>query len=94
MALGVVPAITMQAHTMRFVPGDTLLLYTDGVTEAMNEDYDEFGLGRLEQAAMKTRQRSASHMARSITKAIRNHAGDTPQFDDITLVVVKREEDR
>ena len=91
MALGVVPAITMQAHTMRFVPGDTLLLYTDGVTEAMNEDYDEFGLGRLEQAAMKTRQRSASHMARSITKAIRNHAGDTPQFDDITLVVVKRE---
>jgi serine phosphatase RsbU (regulator of sigma subunit) len=57
----------------------------------MNEDFDEFGIGRLEQAAMKTRHRPANQIARAITKAIRTHAGDTPQFDDITLVVVKRE---
>jgi serine phosphatase RsbU (regulator of sigma subunit) len=93
MALGVVPTITMKSHTIGFLPGDTLLLYTDGVTEAMNEDYDEFGMGRLEQAVMKTQKRSASHIAKSITKAIRTHAGETPQFDDITLVVMKRNED-
>lgn len=92
MALGVVPEITMKSHTIKFLPGDTLLLYTDGVTEAMNEDFDEFGIGRLEQAVLKNRQRPAKLIARSITKAIRTHAGDTPQFDDITLVVVKRED--
>jgi sigma-B regulation protein RsbU (phosphoserine phosphatase) len=92
MALGVVPEITMKSHTIKFLAGDTLLLYTDGVTEAMNEDFDEFGIGRLEQAALKNRQRPAKLIARSITKAIRTHAGDTPQFDDITLVVVKRED--
>ncbi len=92
MALGVVPTVTMKSQTIKFLPGDTLLLYTDGVTEAMNEDFDEFGLGRLEQAAIKNRQRPAKLIARSITKAIRTHAGETPQFDDITLVVMKRED--
>ncbi len=92
MALGVVPTVTMKSQTIKFLPGDTLLLYTDGVTEAMNEDFDEFGIGRLEQAAVKNRQRPAKLIARSITKAIRTHAGDTPQFDDITLVVMKRED--
>ncbi len=92
MALGVVPNVTMKSHNLKFFPGDTLLLYTDGVTEAMNEDFDEFGVGRLKQAAIKNRQRPAKVIARSITKAIHTHAGETPQFDDITLVVVKREE--
>lgn len=92
MALGVVPEVRLKSHTIKFLPGDTLLLYTDGVTEAMNEDMDEFGMGRLEQAAIKNRARPAKLIARSITKAIRAHAGDTPQFDDITLVVVKRED--
>jgi sigma-B regulation protein RsbU (phosphoserine phosphatase) len=92
MALGVVPEVRMKSHVIKFLPGDTLLLYTDGVTEAMNEDFDEFGIGRLQQAALKNQQRPAKLIARSITKAIRNHAGDTPQFDDITLVVMKRED--
>ncbi len=94
MALGVLPHIGMKSHSINFLPGDTLLLYTDGVTEAMNEDLDEFGLRRLEHAANGTRQQDASHIARSITTAIKNHAGETPQFDDITLVVIKREEVR
>lgn len=94
MALGVVPEITMKSHTVHFYPGDTLLLYTDGVTEAMNEDFDEFGLGRLEHAVSSTRHLDASQIARSITRAIQSHAGETPQFDDITLVVVKREPER
>ena len=93
MALGVIPQISMKSHSLKLLPGDTLLLYTDGVTEAMNEDLDEFGVGRLEQAAASNRQRPASQIAQSITRAIQNHAGETPQFDDITLVVIKREEE-
>lgn len=92
MALGILPNITMQSHSFEFFPGDTLLLYTDGVTEAMNEDLDEFGIGRLSQAVGNTYQLAADHIAQSITNAIHHHAGQSPQFDDITLVVVKRDE--
>ncbi|MEZ4594170.1 MAG: PP2C family protein-serine/threonine phosphatase [Chloroflexota bacterium] len=91
MALGVLPDVDLKSYTMPFSPGDVLLLYTDGVTEALNEDYDEFGLARLEQAARKKRRADASQIARNITNAIQHHAGDTAQFDDITLVVVKRD---
>ncbi|MCP4419366.1 MAG: SpoIIE family protein phosphatase [Chloroflexi bacterium] len=92
MALGVLPDIPLQSHAVQFLPGDTLLLYTDGVTEAMNEDLDEFGMERMRQTAVKNSHLSASHIANNITNAVQNHAGGTPQFDDITLVVVKREE--
>ncbi len=88
-ALGVLPDIEIEGHTSRLYPGDTLLFYTDGVTEAMNEDYDEFGLERLRMAARAAHEQSAAQMVQAITDAIRDHAGDTPQFDDITLVVMK-----
>ncbi|WP_420645201.1 SpoIIE family protein phosphatase [Candidatus Leptofilum sp.] len=92
MALGVLPDVDFETYTTPFLPGDTLLLYTDGVTEAMNEDLDEFGLQRLEHAAAAKQHRDASQIAHNITHAIQHHAGGTPQFDDITLVVVKRDE--
>jgi serine phosphatase RsbU (regulator of sigma subunit)/putative methionine-R-sulfoxide reductase with GAF domain len=89
-ALGVLPEIEMKSHIVQFLPEDRLILYTDGVTEAMNEDLDEFGMERLRQAAMNGSHLSARHIAQNITDAIQTHAGGTPQFDDITLVVMKR----
>lgn len=89
-ALGVLPDINIECRSIDFKPGDTLVFYTDGVTEAMNEDYDEFGMSRLQMAVNSTRKRSASNIANAITTAIDVHAGGTPQFDDITLIVMKR----
>ncbi|MBK8984943.1 MAG: serine/threonine-protein phosphatase [Chloroflexi bacterium] len=89
MALGVLPQITIQQQCIHVQGGDTLIFYTDGVTEAMNEDYDEFGLERLRIAAANHRKKSAADTVQAITQAIRHHAGDTPQSDDITLVVMK-----
>ncbi len=66
------------------------MFYTDGVTEAMNEDYDEFGMERLRLTAVNHIKQSATAIRQAITDAIRTHAGDTPQFDDITLIVMKR----
>ena len=90
MALGVLPGIDLQSQSVRLHPNDTLLFYTDGVTEAMNEDYDEFGLERLRLTAVSHKNQSAPAIMQAITDAIREHAGDTPQFDDITLIVMKR----
>jgi serine phosphatase RsbU (regulator of sigma subunit) len=90
MALGVLPEIHVENETINVRRGEMVLYYTDGVTEAMNEDFDEFGLDRLVMAAASVGRDNASGIINNITSAISDHAGDTAQSDDITLVVMKR----
>ncbi len=90
-ALGVLPEIEMDSYAVHLRPGETIILYTDGVTEALNEDYDEFGMQRLRVAASGAARLNAPGIVGRITDSIRDHAGDSPQFDDITLIVMKRQ---
>ena len=90
-ALGVLPNAKIQGRIIPIHPGDTLLIYTDGITEALNEDYDEFGMSRLHLTAETYKRRSAHEIMQAVVRAVKDHAGDTPQFDDLTLVVMKHE---
>jgi sigma-B regulation protein RsbU (phosphoserine phosphatase) len=90
-ALGVLPEIHMQSQSIPLRLGETIILYTDGVTEALNEDYDEFGLERLQVTARTAARRPAPDIVRQITDNIRDHTGQTPQFDDMTLIIIKRQ---
>ena len=90
MALGVLPQIQVEPATITLQPSDTVIFYTDGVTEAINEDYDEFGLERMTIAAKSAKKGQAYDIVQGITQGITHHVGNTPQFDDITLVVLKR----
>ncbi len=90
-ALGILPEIELMSHSTYLQRQDTLILYTDGVTEAVNEDLDEYGMDRLYLTARAVRQQSAQAIVRAIRDSIQDHAGETPQFDDVTLVVLKRE---
>ena len=90
-ALGVLPDVHIAKKSISFNRGDVLILYTDGVTEAMNEDFDEFDLPRLILTASQARKQSANEIMMAIKEAIHEHVGETPQSDDITLVVMKRE---
>ena len=89
MAMGVLEHIRIAQKFVRLQPGDTVIFYTDGVTEAMNEDLDEFGLERLKLAAGSPALRSAGELVQTVIAAIRDHAGDAAQYDDVTLVVMK-----
>ncbi len=91
MALGVLENIEVEARKIHFRAGDVLICYTDGVSEAANEDRDEFGVERLMASVRVADARGAEDIIGQITAAIRDFSGDTPQSDDITLVVVKRE---
>ncbi|MDX1614705.1 MAG: SpoIIE family protein phosphatase, partial [Candidatus Promineifilaceae bacterium] len=90
MALGVLPEVSIEERAVDLNPGDSLILYTDGVTEALNEDMDEFGLERLRYAAYNSRGLDADELKEAVITAVRDHTGDTAQFDDVTLVVLKR----
>ncbi len=73
-----------------FRSGDTLVLYTDGVTETPNEEGKEFSGARLADAVRALHGRSAREVNDGILENVRRFAGAEPQRDDLTLVTVKR----
>ncbi len=89
LALGILEGATYRAHTVTLRPGDVVLFYTDGVTEALNEAQAEFGLDRLRLIASQARQQDAHSIMRAVQRAVEAHAGDTLQYDDSTMVIFK-----
>jgi len=89
MPLGIVEDARIVANVVDLHPGDTLICYTDGVTDARNERRELFGLERLKEVVETTAGRSASEIAETIREAIFAFAGGAPQADDVTVVVLK-----
>ena len=73
--------------------GDTLALYTDGVTESFNNNGDEFGEQRLIEALHRNRDLSSEALLASIVEEVR-HFSPHEQHDDITLIVARCREDQ
>ena len=76
-------------QTCELKQGDTLFLYTDGVTEATNSEEKLFGDNRLLDAIAKTHNLNTADTCTLIKKEIDNFVQDTPQFDDITMLAIK-----
>jgi len=89
--LGMVQDSSYQDRSVQLSSGDVLLLMTDGFTEAMNPQQEQFGLERMEQvvASLDARRCTSAEVADTITREVRTHMGSAPQHDDMTLVVVK-----
>jgi HAMP domain-containing protein len=88
-ALGIAHHIDLQEASIDLLPGDTLVLYTDGITEAINDREEAFGLERLVQTVRSNRTMSAKDLTEKIQNDVMRFAGAQPQFDDITLMVLK-----
>ncbi|HLB32627.1 MAG TPA: GAF domain-containing SpoIIE family protein phosphatase [Chthoniobacterales bacterium] len=73
-----------------FEQGDCLLLYTDGVTEALNVDGFEFGVERLMQCLKESATQSSSNILKYLTNALRIFVAHQPQHDDITLIAIRK----
>jgi serine phosphatase RsbU (regulator of sigma subunit) len=69
-------------------PGDTLALYTDGVTESFNDAGEEFGEHRLIEALQKNREQAPDDMIASVVSEVQRFSAQE-QYDDITLVVAR-----
>ena len=66
------------------------MLYTDGVTEALNADGDEFGPERMTRAVQASAHEGAAGVIARLTDDVRTFAGGHPQNDDITLIVIRK----
>jgi sigma-B regulation protein RsbU (phosphoserine phosphatase) len=69
---------------------DCLVLYTDGVTEALNSDGDEFGIDRMIQTVRASATDGAQTIVKMIIEDVRNFTGSFPQNDDITLIAIRK----
>lgn len=75
--------------TIKLAKGDIVIQYTDGVTEAMNAKHEEFGEDRFKESIKKYCKLDATVLVEGLKKDIFAFTGNTPQHDDITLIVVK-----
>jgi serine phosphatase RsbU (regulator of sigma subunit) len=91
MPLGLFPVVEYERGEVNLAPGDLVLLYTDGITEAANARGDEFGLDRLQAVVHKHSREPLVALAVAIETAVEVFADGTPFGDDRTLVVLRRE---
>ncbi len=89
-ALGVMPELKYRQETVTLNPGDMLIFYTDGVSEAMNAKGEEFGVERLRQLFAAGPPDGARMAIEVIMRAVAEFAGATPQSDDVTCLVLRR----
>jgi sigma-B regulation protein RsbU (phosphoserine phosphatase) len=89
-ALGVLPGFDYQQTTYHLEPGDTVVLYTDGVTEAMNHDSQLFGIAGLQEYFASAPPSDAESTGLQVMQAVASFAGDAPQSDDITCLTLRR----
>ena len=82
---------TIIERNIPFKTGDTFVFYTDGISEAMNDQKEEFGEERLLELVAKTDHHSAQQIRENIIDAVDHFVKDAPQYDDITMVILKAE---
>jgi phosphoserine phosphatase RsbU/P len=88
--LGILPIAKYEDVHATMNPGDMLVLYSDGVTEAATAADDDFGEARLGQLAASLRTRPAHEIVAAVQSEVAKFAAGTPQADDITVVVMRR----
>jgi phosphoserine phosphatase RsbU/P len=89
-ALGLFPARIYDEQSFSLHDGDLLAIYSDGVTDAQNEAEEDFGAERLVEVLTQHAALPASEVVARTFDAIDRFAGDAPQFDDITMLIMKR----
>jgi hypothetical protein len=90
MVLGIMPGPTFSEQRIDLLPGDTLVVYSDGITEAMNEADDFFGDDRLIDAVRRSAGLAAGAMGARVLDDVSAFVGDAVRSDDVSLIVLRR----
>ncbi len=87
--MGVIDDMNLETKTIPIDDNDLLFLYTDGVTEAVNDKDEEFEMERLEAILVNEENHAPDTIIKRIVMEIEQFAGEREQFDDITMVVLR-----
>ncbi|HSR53095.1 MAG TPA: SpoIIE family protein phosphatase [Acidobacteriota bacterium] len=89
MVIGIFPESDYEQETVKMKPGDVLVVFSDGVSEARNESDEEFGEERLQRVVCDNIELPADKMCDKVVEDILLFTGDAPQHDDLTLMIAK-----
>jgi sigma-B regulation protein RsbU (phosphoserine phosphatase) len=89
--LGMVEEEQFEAHQIDLQHGDTLVLYTDGVTEAANKKLQQYGEKKLRECVFRNLETTSDTIKDCIVRDVRGFVGNNPMSDDLTLLVLKRD---
>ena len=90
LVLGAVEGMSFTSETLQLNPGDALVMYTDGVTEAENIEHAQFGESRLETNLAALKGSSSKQIVSTINAKVKEFTAGAPQSDDITQLVIRR----
>jgi sigma-B regulation protein RsbU (phosphoserine phosphatase) len=90
--VGLLPLAPYTEQSVTLMPGDLLLLFTDGISEAMTRDDEEWGEERMIASARKCREKTADAVLKDIFRDVDGFTAGAPQHDDMTMLVLKLEE--
>jgi phosphoserine phosphatase RsbU/P len=87
--VGLIPEGSWEQGRVKLEVGDLLVLFTDGISEAMNQADEEWGAGRLIEAVRATRGSAPKTILENIVRSADGFVAGAPQFDDMTLIVAR-----
>lgn len=90
LALGVMEDMNYTSGTLSLNKGDALVTYTDGVTEAEDAEYNQFGEPRLEEILSQLKGAESKQIVDTINEKVKEFAAGAPQSDDVTQLVIRR----
>jgi sigma-B regulation protein RsbU (phosphoserine phosphatase) len=89
MVLGLFPTATYEEETLQLEPGDVIVAFSDGVSESMNQEGDQFEEGRIEACIREHFDSSPAEMLDRLLEAVRTFSAGTPQHDDLTALILR-----
>ena len=88
--LGCLEEFQFGEHSISLKPEDLLIIYSDGITEAINENEEELGEDEMIKVIVENQDLSLEDMTDKIMEKVKLHSGDNLQYDDMTIVLIKR----
>lgn len=89
--IGIAPSVPYEEAIIPFKQGDILVIFSDGITEAMNDKQEEFDEPRLLELITQNKAKSSGEIIDLIFKEVNNYSKGQEQMDDMTIIVIKRE---
>jgi sigma-B regulation protein RsbU (phosphoserine phosphatase) len=88
--IGAIEGLSFNAGSLQMEKGDMLVMYTDGVNEAVNNSFEEFGDPRLEEALNQLSGKTCRETVDGLLSSVKTFVDGAPQSDDITILSIKR----
>lgn len=90
LVLGAIEGMTFKNESLQLNPGDALVMYTDGVTEAENKEHEQFGEARLEATLAELKGAESKQIVDTVNAKVKEFVDGAAQSDDITQLVIRR----